>query len=349
MSSLSIAAPGPSDALASAEAWVLSAIEDRVGVSGLELAAPLVEIPNGWETHTLRFQLADTPDLPAEWRRPLILRAYSSMGALTRARHEHAIHDYVQGLGYPVAPSLALLDEPSPWGGPARIMERLDGQTMLESLEANPLRLWDLPAEMAKAHAWLHQLPPEGMGLRHGDLFTTMAAVIEEHDLRGLAPGLDWLMDNEPPAPDQETVLHFDFHPLNLIHRPDGSLAVLDWADAEVGDPDADVGATCMLLECGPTERVSAWSRWAVPLARGVVLRRYLRAYEAVRPIDDMKLSYFRAWAALRRLCNYSQWLYDGPHATGTKPSAVDHLTPEYLTQLCRYFHHWSNVEVRLP
>jgi aminoglycoside phosphotransferase (APT) family kinase protein len=345
MSSISIATEAPSVALASAEEWVLSVLEERLNVSGLQFADSLTSVPNGWETHTLTFRLAPTRNIPHVWQRPVILRAYSSMAGLARARHEHTTQKYVRRLGYPVAQPLAFVEEASPWGGPAWFMERLEGRTMLEALEANPFRLWGLPREMASTHARLHELPTEGLGVRRADLFTHMATIIDDHDLTGFVPGLDWLMENEPPPPKRESIVHFDFHPLNLIDRPDGSLAVLDWSDAEVGDPDADVAATCLLLECGPTEPLSSLSQLFVPLARAVILRRYLSAYRRIRPIDEARLSYFRAWAALRRLCDYSQWIYGD---TGSKPSSVNHLTPEYLARLCHYFQAWSGVAVRV-
>jgi aminoglycoside phosphotransferase (APT) family kinase protein len=43
-------------------------------------------------------------------------------------------------------------------------------------------------------------------------------------------------------------VLHWDFHPENIIRCPDGSLVVIDWTGLQLSDPRFDLAWTLMLI-----------------------------------------------------------------------------------------------------
>ena len=86
----------------------------------------------------------------------------------------------------------------------------------------------------------------------------TLRTAIARHDLTGLEHGLEWLKAKRPPEPAALSILHLDFHPLNLIVRPDGSLAVLDWTYADLGDPHADVATSG---DQRPSTRLSSGAR----------------------------------------------------------------------------------------
>src|SRR5262249_55945306 len=132
-----------------------------------------------------------------------------------------------------------------------------------------------------------------------------------------------------------------------VILGADGAAAVLDWVDADLGDPHADVGTTLMLLACGPAGVTSFRDRLAIKVGRSLLARWYLRAYRAKCPLSDARLNYYRAWAAFRRLCRYGRCLRDGPESEGFKPSVLRQLTPDHIGKLERYFAKWTGVTIR--
>ena len=77
-------------------------------------------------------------------------------------------------------------------------------------------------------------------------------------------------------------------------------------------------------------------------------LTAYLSLHYAAKPVDGRRLTYYRAWAALRRLAVYGRWLCAGPASTGAKPSAARRLSPSHLRDLCRYFERFTGTRVRL-
>jgi aminoglycoside phosphotransferase (APT) family kinase protein len=243
-----------------------------------------------------------------------------------------------------------LIEADGVFGAPFFFMERLPGKSLLEVLERQPWRVWDLPARMAELHARLHHLSPDGFPGSHEDLHTRslneIAARIEAYRLEGLRAGLDWLHANRPEGMPSARMLHLDWHPLNLI-RDDSGLAVIDWSDADIGDPHMDVATTLLALRCLPPPDVPAWERPFVPWYREMVARRYLRAYQRSAPLDVARLCYFSAWAALRRLARYGRSFCLGARS-GWKRSALRQLDGKHCATLCSYFARYSGVRVTL-
>jgi aminoglycoside phosphotransferase (APT) family kinase protein len=340
--------PNP-DAPAEVAADLLGYLRQRWEAPALAYAEKPAPLGEGWETYVYSFRLRG-PSLSAEQAAPLVLRLYSSPHGVARAGHEFAVLRYLAGQRYPAPKPLLLETDCRLFGGPFLVVERIAGRTMFETIARRPWHVWAAPVRMARAQAALHALPAAGFPAPARPFLARelarLRALIAEHGLHGLAPGLDWLRANRPPEPRSPSVVHLDFHALNLIVGP-GRLGVLDWADADVGDVHADVAASLVVIDCTRDTHKGGWARPLADLWRCAFRKWYLDAYRARRPLDEATLAYYRAWAALRRLCCYGGWLAAGPCASGCKPAALGHLTPTYLDALRRYFTEHTGVEVQ--
>ncbi len=134
---------------------------------------------------------------------------------------------------------------------------------------------------------------------------------------------------------------------MNLIHRQVRKLAVLDWTEADLGDYHADVASTLMLIDCMPVPRPTRSGRILAPLGRCLLKRWYLSAYRRRNPLDEEKLAYYGAWAALHRLCIYGHWQQAGSHSAPCNPTALAILTPDLLRGLEKHFKGLTGVDVR--
>jgi len=332
---------------------LLAYLRQRFDVADLRYRQPLLVIPDGWETNTYRFQVESAAPLPALLGDPLILRAYSSSGGLTRLRHEFDVQQHLGRRGYPVATPVLLEESSWPMGGPFMLMQWVPGEPLLEFLLDHPLSIWSYPGYMAELQAQLNRLPvedfPRPPGWHLPRNLASLKDIVHEDGFDDMEPGIEWLQAQQPDPPAQQCILHLDFHPLNLMIYEGRFRAVLDWSDADVGDYHADVAATLLLLDAAPVQ-LTKFRHWLVSLpGQGMLRRRYLRAYRKLLPIDDEKLSYYLAWAAFRRLAVWGHWLHAGPLATGVKPSTTNHLTPKRLRFLANYFHKYSGVSIGLP
>ena len=100
------------------------------------------------------------------------------------------------------------------------------------------------------------------------------------------------------PLPQQNTsvLLHGDFWPGNLLWRDGQLVAVIDWEDASVGDPLADV----------------ANSRLEILWAFGIdAMQSLTHQYQSMITIDFTNLPYWDLCAALRRVSQIAQWGLD--------------------------------------
>jgi aminoglycoside phosphotransferase (APT) family kinase protein len=311
-----------------------------------------VALTDGWEAYTYRFKLQPNLFLPQSLVQPLILRIYASPQGGPRARREFLAQQQLRLMGYPVPQPLQLEPNPALFGGPFLIMEHVEGKMLPDYLYERPWQIFRSAERMAECHFRLHQSTTEKFPAPSAPFLERrldeIRLLIRKHGLTDLRSGYTWLAAHRPKPGERQSILHLDFHPLNLVRACDGSLTVLDWTEVDVGDPHADVGVTRMLMDCLQLPRPTLIEKAAYHLGRGVLRRAYLRAYIRRAYLERSKLAYYRAWAALRRLCGYGRWLDAGPLSTGSKPSSVRNLTRPHIGRLCRYFKKWTDVPINL-
>jgi aminoglycoside phosphotransferase (APT) family kinase protein len=121
---------------------------------------------------------------------------------------------YLREQGYPV-PAVEDVSE----DGTDLVMERIQGQSMVDALARQPWTVRTQARTLAELHRALHRIAPP-----------------------------DFL----PPAPvgSGQRVVHMDLHPLNVIVSPTGPV-VIDWTNASVGDPNVDVALAWALMGAG--------------------------------------------------------------------------------------------------
>jgi aminoglycoside phosphotransferase (APT) family kinase protein len=323
----------------------------RLDCPGLAYAQHPVELPGGWETYTYALQFRAQVALPKPYTQPLVLRIYSCCAGLERARYEFGVQQHLGTLGYPILGHLLLEEDCDYFGGPFLVAPRVTGGTLLDSMLG---KIWTIPinaTRMANMHARLHQLPTQGFPRPRGAFLTRalqqMAGVVRQHDLQGLRPGLEWLRLHRPP-PRRPSILHLDFHPLNLLYDGAGGLVVIDWTEADVGDAHADLGNTMFTLECLSADCLNWFNRWCVDVFRRWFVNSYLACYRSQMKVADDFLTYYRALAALRRLCLYAHWLTVGPTIDGYKRSTMEYLQPDHFHSIERYFEKWTKVPITL-
>jgi aminoglycoside phosphotransferase (APT) family kinase protein len=162
--------------------------------------------------------------------------------------------------------------------------ESIDGRTgiVFEELEGRPLigsappwrigRLRGALEKLARCHAEIHRCGADGLAYRQHDM---LRARIERADVD---PALrDAALARLAALPPGDRLCHGDLHPGNVIEGANG-IAAVDWANASIGDPAADVVRTELLLRYG---RYGRTLRRFPPLRllRQQAARHYLKHY----------------------------------------------------------------------
>jgi aminoglycoside phosphotransferase (APT) family kinase protein len=315
------------------------------GVGYAETPAPL---SGGFDTTILAFRLSGAP---ADWERPLVLRAVTRGDSAPRVLREAAVHAALVKHGFPAPRVLMHEVEPAPLGSPFLIMERLPGETMWSAMaKAGVPAFLAMPRRLAELHARLHRvdgkalvesarafgIDPALMGVQ-ADV-ERLRRRIARQGLTGLLPGADWLIGNFPASVQAEVICHGDFHPLNIMMDGARLSGVIDWANVVIGEPAYDVAALrTIALYVDPG--VPAWARGLAGMARRLMVRRYMGVYRAAVPLQARNLPYYEAIRILSALA----------FAGEERPQAGNPWNaPHTVAVLVRRFEAISGVRVRV-
>jgi aminoglycoside phosphotransferase (APT) family kinase protein len=233
----------------------------------------------------------------------LVVRQYGAANLASdpdSAAHEHLLLTVLRSAGLPV-PRPRCFDEsgqilPSPY----LVTEFIEGAIMTRPDELT-LPLAGFGSQLAAALAGLHTASLTLTDVPHltdiRDRVTRkletrpgcLDAALDEAAIRA-ALGRIW----PPPQLNQPVVVHGDYWPGNVLWRHDRLAGVLDWEDAAVGDPLADLGngrmELCMLFG------------WPAAVA-------FTAAYRAVLPgLDFSALAHWDLYAALRHAGRMGEW-----------------------------------------
>jgi aminoglycoside phosphotransferase (APT) family kinase protein len=293
-------------------------------------AAPRMEsfrrLAAGWECEVFAFDLenrsAERPEGERVAASQLVLRLYVGPEARDKAGREFAIMRYLQGVGYPVPRVHWLETDSEPLGRPFVVMDRVDGERLSPLVHAAPYpRKRELVTRFAQLLVDLHTVdwspfaPDLGLEAQRGLLTTLldqMDRVVAQHADLGAAPVLAWLRAHVGEAGTiRPALVHLDYHMENLLVRPDGSMAVLDWTQGQIMDRRADLGWTLLLM--------GMYDGWPM---REAILGEYRRL--AGWEVDG--LEYFECLAAARRLFSMLIVLGGESASLGLDPRAADQI-----------------------
>jgi aminoglycoside phosphotransferase (APT) family kinase protein len=279
--------------------------------------ANLTRMSNGWESDVYAF---DAPALVQGADHGFVLRLYFGANAGTTATNEYHALELLAQAGYPV-PRVYLV-EPSlaPLGRAFLVMMRVEGRTLGQHLhEATekrfPHEIEQFCALLVRLHtmAW-HHLPTaervprvsiaEQLGIwkKIGAQFPSTA----------FTAGMAWLdRASAQIAAPQWGLVHWDFHPENVLLDMHDQLWVIDWTQFQLTDVRFDLAWTLIVLA---SER------------NGQVAQLIRATYLAQRGWDDAaveeEMRFFEAAACTKRLFSLLISLTSGADAVGMRPGA---------------------------
>jgi aminoglycoside phosphotransferase (APT) family kinase protein len=318
--------------------------------SHLGTAVTFAEAPErigrGFDTYIYAFRLLGG-GLDETWARPLVLRLYPAERQADKAEREAAVQRFAAERGYPALAPLAVERRAAAFGLPVMLLERVQGEPMLDLIGKNPLRIGRLLARMAEAHVALHSLPVDDCPLPNDrplvmrkleDIRPNVAAAKDAEFARGLR----WLEECKDVVIDEKPSLcHGDFHPLNIMVSGDGALTVLDWPDAVIGDRHCDVARTMVVFHIAWIAAESRLEKLALRYGRGFLTSRYLDRYRRRLKLDSERLRYWQAVHAFEGWLLVTE-LGAPQRPEEARPDAVERLPLGLADELRRYF--WART-----
>lgn len=216
-------------------------------------------------------------------------------------------------------------------GFPVELQQRLSGRQAIDLLGTT--RGGKTLRALADLQAKLHSLSTDQFDLPHLDAISFLKDDLELRRNRvktsESSGTLDWLQRHASSAlmasDDFSVICHGDFHPLNALVAEDGSIGIVDWTDASLGDRHHDVGRTIATYWFGALVAETKLQRNALRILRPWMQNTHQRAYEESwsKKLDKNRLN----WWQVAHL--YRFWLLLAELADGTVASRESKTTSE--------------------
>lgn len=167
---------------------------------------------------------------------------------------------------------------------PILLLSWCAGVPLWEAIRHQPWRLWSLGTAFGRIQAHIHHIPtPPRWHYQQRDWIGWAG-----EDQQRLQTALQQVARPTP------ALLHLDYHPLNVLTDGTQITAVLDWANARMGDPRADVARTYTILMVEPyTPRRQPFM---MSVVRRLLMWSWQGGYEQVAG-EVSNMAWFYAWA----------------------------------------------------
>ena len=315
-----------------------------------------VQIEGGYDTRIFALQLACVP--PAFSGR-LIARIFRDTNGSERATAEGVLQNALADAGYLVPRVVDVCTDATILGGAFTLMHCVTGQTLLAAIK-RPSMLWRAPQLLASMHARLHALDPlpiiraaAAVGIPSSlpsteDALVRLRAQAQVPGLAGILVGLEWLEAHRPPAVGRSSILHRDFHPGNVLVANGSVTGVIDWANAGLGEPAADVAVTRVVLTMGPLA-APTFLRRPLDVIRRWLAWRYSRAYRRIHPLSEARIRYYEALRCYAAMLHVAQRRLAVRAGTTLARETYAWDAPEQVAKMTRHFERLTGVPLVLP
>lgn len=171
----------------------------------------------------------------------------------------------------------------SDWQGyPVLLLSWMPGRTVAHELLSRPWRVWKVGRAFGQVFADLHAVPAPAFLSQQPETWIDWAGFDE----------LSWRERLRTASQHATTLLHLDYHPLNVMTDGNTITGVLDWRNALVGDPRADIARTVTILRVESTGRLKVLET----LLRRIFELAWRTGYYQQRGSPG-EMSLFYAWA----------------------------------------------------
>jgi aminoglycoside phosphotransferase (APT) family kinase protein len=283
------------------------------------------DLTSGWETELYRFIL-EYIEGNRSLSKCLVARLYPGRGAVEKAKREFGVMKRLGKAGYPVPAVHDVETDLKVLDMPFITMDWIEGHSMMDDFQETSIEeirphlevFTNLFVDLHHVNPTLvfPEFPSYEDTLNYLDL--TLKRIRNSFEERGppwIEPVLEWLEEGKHEvSPGRFSVLHRDFHPGNIMVRPDGSHAVIDWGASSLGDPREDL-------------------MWTVLLARAFWGRSFgenvLEAYQRASGEEVMDLGFFEVIAIYRRIHDTAISFIRGAEEMGMRSGAVEQMKGE--------------------
>lgn len=245
----------------------------------------------------VRFAGNNLPEIYADF---VVLRVFP-IERLDHAQWEREVHAHLlrHGLAVPEIFDVLVVEQRV-----VQLMSRLPGRQMADLMVRRPWAVRSLADRLGELLASVHAVPVTGFPDHPwGTLLARRLAGGER--TRHVQASVDRARELIEAA-DEHVAVHGDFHPLNVLVDRVGSRALLDWTDAGLAQPEADLARLETALDLAAEAAPTALQRLAVGAIRTRLPARVRSSYEA-RSGRRIQTELLSAWRVVHRVHDLSE------------------------------------------
>lgn len=177
------------------------------------------------------------------------------------------------------------------------VYEFVEGETMLQTMISNPLKLGSYAHQLAELHISIHKIETSELPSQRQFLEKRIRnlEILTSEEKEEILKILDDL-------PDDNRICHVDFHPDNIILTTKGPI-IIDWPNSSRGNPLADVMMTSLILKFG-TPPTGLITRLIVRLFKSRFQKAYLKYYFLLSNYKRKQLKLWEVPIAAARLAD---------------------------------------------
>lgn len=169
------------------------------------------------------------------------------------------------------------------------VFERLQGETMLQALVADPERAEEFGRQMADLHVALHGHPIDPVPAGLYQLHDALRYMVPRSDLPARIQAA--VLNALDALPRGNALCHGDLHPHNIMLTAAGPV-LLDWSDSFISCPAPDVAISTLLLRhLAAGEEMHPSLVHAIQVARTRLHDAYGQRYRELRPDDAAQVA----------------------------------------------------------
>lgn len=305
----------PDHSIAEIETRFFNYLSERIG--DFTVTEHIETMTGGNEAYLYRFRITGIEDYDGR----LVLRLFPSYTHEETANWQAMIHNLLREEGLPVPKVYLTTSDTSILGGSFLVMDYVEGEAIDPGVDPSVLVL------TATTQAMLHL--KEGKKISEKIIAQGHSAGSHNYDGRinwlvnhaegypEIGAAVKWLIENRPVEPETPSLIHGDFHPMNLLIKDGEVNAILDWSGFMVGDPMYGLGWTkALFIATGKSE-----------LPEDVfnqLVQSYIDAYESIHPIDYEKMDYYVVFRLVRALLEGKEG-----QEVWTRPNIVKNIVNE--------------------
>jgi aminoglycoside phosphotransferase (APT) family kinase protein len=255
-------------------------------VGDFDVIESLSQIRGGNEAYLYRFHVKGISGMD----KPQVLRLFPSFYGKEKANWEAMIQNLLYERGVPVPRAFLSSQDMDILGGSFLVMDFVEGETIDPGDDPEVLKL------AARTQAKLHELDGKPISnairaLGHSEISHSITGRLNwlldrAKKYPQLSEIFSWVVDNMPSLPEKLSVVHGDFHAMNLLIDEGEVVAILDWSGFIIGDPMAGLGWTLGITLATVPNNVPK-------VLINDLIQNYLTEYGTYMPIDNERLNYF--------------------------------------------------------